>query len=195
MNTINLEKLSSFGRLAVALDSQFLELDRISGQIERLDIESESGLERAIKLMSEFAQIGQSIGDSMQEFSGALQSSRERAESAARNVAERAQRVQARKQLQDQMQKKFGILSAKVKEVSVAIAMVKRPEDETERNQMSEKLKEIDAHLSQFIQEAETLKNEAHDSHLKSVERNAESLWATLQSARRKLGTVLPISH
>ena len=94
MPSLHLDDLSSFGRLAVALDQHFLELTRLSGQIERLDIESESGLERAVKALNEFAEHGTSLSDGFQGLSNVLEEVRTRSEAAAQIVSARAQVIE-----------------------------------------------------------------------------------------------------
>jgi hypothetical protein len=55
MPTIQLEHLTPFGRLAVKLDADFAELIRLSGQIQKADLQSDSGLTHAAKQVEERA--------------------------------------------------------------------------------------------------------------------------------------------
>ena len=167
------------------LDTDFSELIRISGQIERLEFQSDSGLERALKLLTQFAQHGQNITEGIQEFSQALQSARENSEKAATLVAERAQEVQQRKQTRDAMQEKIGQLGSKVKQLNETLSTAREPEQ----------LNALDSHLAAFIEEARTIKQEAAELNLKEIARNAESLFGTLQSARAKLSPVIATMH
>jgi len=48
------DTLSPFGRLAVTLDTDFSELSRLSGQIQRLDLDTDGDLDHAVKLLNEF---------------------------------------------------------------------------------------------------------------------------------------------
>jgi uncharacterized phage infection (PIP) family protein YhgE len=199
MKSINTESLSPFGQLALKLDHDFCELERIGGQIERLAIDSDNGLERGLNLLAQFAQHGQNIAEGIQKFAKVLETSRERSEGAARIVSERAVLMQQRKQAQDQMQEKFGQLGVRVQKVSATIASFKKPTgacfSEEEKKQIPEQLKSMDSYLIGFIEEAQTIKEEARQFNLKGVERNAESLYGTLQSARRKLSSVIGATH
>jgi len=54
MSSIRVDTLSPFGRLAVTLDTDFFpELSRLSGQIQRLDLDTDGDLDHAVKLLNE----------------------------------------------------------------------------------------------------------------------------------------------
>ena len=199
MGSLNTESLSPFGQLALKLDHDFCELERIGGQIERLPIDSDSGLDRGLKLLTQFAQHGQNIAEGIQKFAKALETARERSEGAAKVVSERALLLQQRQEVQNQMQEKFSQLGTRVQKVSSTLASFKKPAgndfSDEEKKQMPEQLKAMDSHLIGFIEEAQTIKEEARRSNLKGVERNAESLYGTLLSARRKLSSVMGPAH
>lgn len=63
--------LSPFGQHALKLDSDFRELEELCGQIERLDLESDFGLDRAKQLLTKFSECGLRIGDGVQGFAKA----------------------------------------------------------------------------------------------------------------------------
>src|SRR5690349_11854543 len=107
MPALRLDDLSPFGRLAVKLDEEFSALARLSGQIERLVLDSEGDLEHAVKLLNQFAEHGKNITDGIQEFSKVLREAQERSESAAKLVADRAQLIQQRKEQQRALQGKL----------------------------------------------------------------------------------------
>src|SRR4051812_33565728 len=115
MSTIHLESLSSFGRLAVKLDGEFTELTRLSGQLERLDLESDSGLDRAVKLLDQFAQNGKNIAEGIQEFSKVLNEAHTQAGNATTIVAKRAEIIGQRKKEQNLLGEKLFALQEEVK--------------------------------------------------------------------------------
>ena len=89
MSAPDKKNLSPFGLAALALDAEFVELERLSGQIERIAIESDSGLERAQSLLIKFAECGQRVADGVIAFSKALQDAHVRAEKAGQTVSAR----------------------------------------------------------------------------------------------------------
>jgi len=195
MPAVSLDSLSPFGRLAVKLDGDFSELDRISRQLQRIEIDSDSGLERAVKLLEQFAAHGQSIAGGIQEFSNSLQAAREKSEAAARFVGERAQVVQERKGQQNQLRQKLGEVERKVKEINSGLAGFRKtaqaaPSDEDKR-QITAQLERLHSQLADFIGTAQTIKQEAGRLRFKGIERETDALLDTLRSARRKLSTTL----
>jgi len=189
----NTEKKSPFAESALNLDNAFTELEQLSGQIERLELESDSGLERAKQLLGKFAECGQRIGEGVQVLAKSLEESRARAEAAANVVSARALDIQKRQDENDQMLARFGTLGESVRKISETIVQFKKPAGEKlsdeERELLTKQLPELDSQLSGLIDEAQGLRVDAHQLKLKSIERNADSLSQTLLSARRKLGS------
>lgn len=194
MPTLRTEDLTPFGQLAVQLDETFSELGRIGGQIERLAIDSDAGYDRAVRLMTQFAEQGRSVGEQIQAFAQALEKARTQVEQTAVCVAARSQDVQKRKALLDTLEARFGDLGMRVREVTASIGELNRsgtlgtPEVATVRGA------EIDSCLGAFIDEASALRDEAREFNMRELERNAESLYGTLLSARRKLQAAV-VSH
>jgi hypothetical protein len=183
--------LSPFGVAALELDADFVELERLSGQLERLSIESESGLERAQRLLVKFGECGQRIGEGVTRFSKALEEAHARAEKAAQAVAVRAVAVKERRQESDELLERFRVLGTMVGEITAFLARYRKPPGNAlsaeERHSIARQIPEIDARLGTLIDEAAKLKTDAQRSRMRGLERDADSLGQTLLSARRKL--------
>ena len=114
-------------------------------------------------------------------------------------MADRAIEIQRRKEEQDQIQLKFGDLGAKVQQANLELASIKALSggqlSSEDRVRVPEQLRAMDARLENFIDEAGSIREEARAAKMRSVERNAESLFGTLQSVRRKLSAVIPAAH
>jgi chromosome segregation ATPase len=187
----SIKNLSPFGQYALTLDSDFIELERLSGQIERLDIESDAGMDRAKQLLAKFGETGQRIADGVQGLAKTLEETRGRAEKAAEFVASRAAKVQERQQENNRMMERFQALGERVRGVSASIAELKKPAGETMTDEgkaeVRMKLTDFESELGKLIDESQQLKQDAQAASMKTLERNADSLNQTLQSARRKL--------
>lgn len=187
----NLKNLSAFGQAALTLDSDFTELEQLSGQLERLDIDSDNGLERGRQLLGRFGECGSRIGEGVQGLATNLEASRARAEAAAGTVAVRAAMIQARVELSEAMLKKFSALGEMVRGVTVAMGTVKKLTSSElsyeDRTMLLKHLADLDTQLALLIAEARVLKDEARAVNLKTIERNADSLGQSLDAARRKL--------
>ena len=195
MSSLKMEDLSSFGRLAVALDEHLSELTRISGQIERLDIYSEGGLEHAFKLLNQFAEHGKSISEGMKGFSAALEEVRARSEAAAKLVSERAEVIGQRKLEQQQLREQLKQVEQKVNAANAGLAGSKRNGNgditNEDRLKIKAQLEQLNEELKVFLAEAQAIKETAGQAKFKSVEHDANKLLDALKSSSRKIDKVI----
>jgi hypothetical protein len=191
MPSLRFENLSSFGRLAVKLDEHFMELTRLSGQIERLDIDSESGLELAVKLLNQFAEHGKNVSEGIQGFSKVLQETRERSEVAVKQVAERAEFIHQRKQQKNQLREKLHQAEQNVKAANANLVSF-RNNGKSEftheaRLQIKAQLERLNEDLKRVLADVQTIKEAAGRLKFKSVEHDAKNLLDALRSSCRKI--------
>lgn len=194
MASLSLETLSAFGRLAVQLDGDFSEMARLNEQMERLDIDSDSGLEHAVKLLGRFAQHGQNISENMKQFATSLQEARDRAEGAAKRVAERARQIEARTLRQNQIREKLKQVEEKVKAANshlTGFRQQSKTEFSDEKAQILSQLERLNSEMVRFIAETQAIKEEAGQAKFKRIERDAQAIIDTLQSARRKINSAI----
>ena len=188
--------MSPFGQIALKLNESFEELDRLSGQMERLSIESDSGLEKGKQILVKFSECSMSIVGDIQTLAKTLEESRIRAEKAAQYVASRANAIQARHDETERLTGRFQSLADKVRELSGTIASLKKPAGEKitaeDQKRMGAKLPGLDGDLADLTDEAARLQIEAREANMKTLERDAESLGQSLASARRKLAAHAP---
>ncbi|MEO5968523.1 MAG: hypothetical protein ABIQ95_01240, partial [Bdellovibrionia bacterium] len=83
MSPLNLQDLSAFGQLALNLDNNFRELERLATQIDKLEISSDYGLDRAKQLLPKFNECSLEIVEGVKGLAAALGEARGRAEKAA----------------------------------------------------------------------------------------------------------------
>jgi hypothetical protein len=191
MASINPDNLSPFGRLAIELDGSFVEISRLSLQIQRLDIHSDSGLDHALKLLNQFAQHGQSVAEGMKDFSKLLQDAHHKTDMAAQAVAERAQVIYQRKQQQNQLQEKLALVEKDLSSVSQNLAGFrqegKKEFSEEEKQNLTAALSQLQGQLEHFVTIAQSIKDEATELKFKNMERTAQSLLDSLQASHRKI--------
>lgn len=194
MPSIHPEDLSPFGRLALKLDREFAELTKAGGQMSKVDLESDSGLDEGIKILNKVAAYGQSIAETMQEFSTSLQETRDAAEAATQLVAERAQVIKQRKLRQDELEQKMVQVKEDVKAVGASLSgfsMPAKDPSEEDRRKIAAELERLQAPLTGFIEAAQALKGEAAGGNFKRLERQADAMIDSLQATRRKIAQVL----
>jgi hypothetical protein len=191
MPSVRVEDLSAFGQLALKLDREFGELERAGGQIAHVNLESDNGLDEGIKILGRVARYGESVAQTMQEFSKALNEAREKAEAATGVVAERAQVIQQRKQKQDELHDKLAKVKAEVSAFGSTLGGFERPAKgeptDEDKKKIAAELERIQGPLAGFIEAVQALKAECAGGNFKRLERQADSMIDSLQSTRRKI--------
>lgn len=192
MPSIQLDSLSPFGRLAVKLDEHFMELNRLGRQIEELDLETEGGVERGMKLLNQFAEHGKHIAEGIQGFLGALQLAREQSEGATKLVADRAQLIQRRKQEQGEIRAQLSRVEQDVKAANENISKSFKKDgggklNGEERARLKAELGRLNEDLQKFLAQAQAVKDAAGKSNFKSIEHDAKKLVDALKSSCRKI--------
>jgi|GEM_PF-2149198 len=195
MPTHEAKNESPLTRSVLKLDDDFSELERLSAQLDRLPLDSESAFEKAKHFLARFGDCSLRIGNGIQAMAAALEESRVRAEKAAELVATRAVLVQQRQQQNDKLLEAFRGIGEKVRDVTAEVALICQPEGSVlspeERAALPEKLSVMDSQLGQLIEAAHSIKAAAREASLKTLETNADALEQSMKAARRRLTSAL----
>jgi chromosome segregation ATPase len=179
------------------LDEHFAGLERIGEKIKQMPLKSESDQEQMRKMLAKFAEYGAGVSDEVSRLSFNLTEARKRAEAVATEVASRAEELNGLSGTQQQVWNRFRALNEKVQALNQSISTLKRPDagafTEEDRLQIANSLKEFESLFEPLIEESVSIRKEAHDLNIKSLESNADSLAQTLQSVREKI-RVLDVS-
>ncbi len=191
MKSLTPKTYSPFGEAALALDYAFSEFERRATEIEKMNIQTDRGLERALTLLEELDGCGKQIGEGLKGLTSSLETVRARAEQAAQLVGVRAEAIQSRRSLGESMAKRITHLGEMVREVTSGVEKIKPPKDSDmtteEKSMLAQSFEQFRNSLGILLDEATKLKQDAHDSHMEIFERNADTLRQSLQSARHRL--------
>jgi chromosome segregation ATPase len=175
----------------LALDEYLAELERVGTRINSTDMTAAVDVELMQKLMARFAECGQGISTEVANLSARLQEAQASAETVARGVSAQAELFATRRSEHNEKLDRFSSLGERVRELNAAIGQFRRPQGqgltEEDRGMLTSKLPAFEAQLSDLIDELQSLRQDARDANMKSLEKSAESLAQTLQNARRKL--------
>lgn len=195
MPALRLDDLTAFGRQALKLDTEFSALARVGAQIQRLDLDTESGLEKAVRLLNEFAQHGTNVSAGIAGFAQAIRDAQAQAEATAKEVGARATIIQARKAQQNQVRDRLLALEKKVQAVNASLAGFKKdgnvPFSPEEQQRIKGQLDGINGELKAFLDDAQAIRDAARQAKFKSVERDAQALFDALRSSCRKLDRIV----
>ncbi len=187
---------SALVKSVLALDNYLSELERVGTKISTMKMSSEFDLEHMRKLMGRFAECGQGVSVEVTGLSNHLNEARARAEAVAKVVAERADILNDRKSEQHEKLDQFRLLGEKVRALNTEMSNLRPPEgaemSPEDRTKLSLSLVDFDAKLQPLIDEAQTMKKDAQEAKMKTLEQNADSLAQTLLSVRKKLRMLNP---
>ena len=173
------------------LDNYLSEIVRLGEKIESMDLKTDFDFEQAQKLMNHFTQCGQGVAEEVVQLSANLNEARAKAELAAQVVSARAELIQARQNDHQQKMADFRALGDKVRDLTLSLNDLKRPEGEEltddDRAHLSMRLTDFQVQLQPLIAEAMKLKTEAQTSRLKTLEQGADSLVQSLSAIGRRL--------
>lgn len=194
---LNPKNLSPFALSALALDEEFSQLERLSGELDRLPIDTDNGLERGRLLLTRFSECGQRVGENIQVLAKELTEAQVRAQAAAQTVSARADLIQARQQEANVLSERFKTLGEKVRKVTETVGQLKVTGKAElageEKALLSQHLPELDSRLGTLVDEANLIKIAAKATQLKSLERDADAMAQSIQSVRRKLGSLVDL--
>jgi chromosome segregation ATPase len=134
-------------------------------------------------------QNGIEISDGIKDFAKHLQDVHDKSDAAARQVAERAQLIGQKKQLQNEIVKKLKSLEDNVRLANADISKFRNETNGAGNQNLSirEKLEKLNTDLKGFLTEAQSIKEDASQSNFKTIERDAQSLLDALKNSTKKI--------
>ena len=189
----NIKNPSALVDAVISLDTYLAEISRLGAKIESLNFNLDADCEQAERLLTRFAECGESVAAEVARLSSALTAARAQADLASQTVAIRAEELKARKGDAGLLMDQFRSLGEKVRDLTVSLQDFKPLEGEEpsleERHQMTMKLASLDALLQPLIQEARDLKTRAHAAKMKLVEQGSDAIAQSLGALARRLST------
>jgi hypothetical protein len=174
---------SPFALAALALDSDFQELERLAGQLERHEYATDQDFEHARKLLAAFGECGQRIGGGVQSLASELEQARARAEKAAQVVGERSVLIQQRQDEAAGLLDAFQALAGKARELTESMQGLKG----LGREALLEKIPGLSVELEGISSEVAKLEKDAASKGLKGLARDAGSMKQSLNAALERL--------
>lgn len=177
------------------LSADFAELDTLSGQLERLELDSNTAFTKAQQILGKFSTCSLRIGEGVQKLAQSLEVARTNAEKAAELVATRAVAVRQRQDENERLAEQFAAITEQVKKVATIVAQLRKPEGEQyspeERAALPQQMAPLEELMERLVAEARRIKLAARDASLTSLQREADSLEQSISSARQRLSASL----
>jgi DNA repair ATPase RecN len=132
--------------------------------------------------MTRFTECGHGVATEVMNLSREVQEAQARAESVSQGVGRQAELFNVRLNEQNEKLEAFRSLGEKVRVLNTTIGRLR-----DDREELVSNIPAFEAQLSSLIEEADSLRQSAHASGMRALEKNAESLMQTLQAVRQKL--------
>lgn len=180
------------------LDGYLSEIVRLGGKIDEMELKSDFDYEQLQRLMSRFTECGEGVAEEIVKFSHHLNESRARAEEAAGRASVKAEALQARQDHHREKMTQFQALGDRVRELNTSLSDLRGLDDQgvsvDEQAKIVGRLSDFEERLRPLIEEAKSLRQEAHMSRMKILEQGADSLVQSLTSISRRV-EVFRTSH
>lgn len=184
------DELSDFARAALALDVRFEEFCRLSQELQRVTIDSDSGLERARILLKDLNECREGFTPASQDMARALEDARQRTALAAQAIETQEQAVQQRISHVENMLTRYRLLGDTVRRVTTAVSELKYSPghglSQAEQTLLQSKMPELSQQMGIVVDEARKLMDEAREANMKTLERNADSLRQSVQASMHR---------
>jgi DNA repair exonuclease SbcCD ATPase subunit len=183
--------------VATALDAELRRFEELAAAVRRAPLSTEKNIDRAAGLIRQAADCQDRFTTQLSALVGAMASTRDRVEAAARAINARAEEVRQRSAEHDALLKRLAALGQEAKEIGAlaqAIAARKAREGGADPgaapgsgDEALEEVRGMLARMTAVARQADELAKEASAAGIEDLARQADSLRQTLGSAHHKV--------
>lgn len=164
---------SEFVQSALELEEVFASIEGLAGSLDRLELNSEAGLERAKKLLVRLTERSQGLQGALETLLRTLETRRSSVEDAVATVNAKTPLIAEKFQEAEDKLERFQQLGVRVKELTAEAPHL--PSEEVRKR------------LQELTAEAGAVQEAARLGKLRSLEKNAQNLRSSLKALSRKL--------
>jgi hypothetical protein len=182
------KKSSPLLAAAAALDQELRAYDELAGEAKHLRVNTEKGMQRAIRIVQESARVNEGIQEKLRALVAQIEETRGRQVESLNVLLEAARTVQARAESHDVLMRRFGALGESARHLNdlVGVLAAKRSQGATETELLAG-LTEIQTQMAAVAAEAEALTQRATEEDWPDVARQADGVRQQVVAARNKL--------
>jgi hypothetical protein len=174
------DKPSALAEAALALDRELRKFEDLAAQAARLKLSTEKNLERATEALTRAAESQDRIRLHVQELVSAVVATRQRQESDAASLMQRAQEIAARRKEFSEVLERMAGLGRMAQEIQEAL------------KGGAGAIEGIEPRMQQIADEAAAIARTAEEKEMEDVARQAESLRQQILAARNKIALLTP---
>ncbi|MBI1860673.1 MAG: hypothetical protein HYR96_07125 [Deltaproteobacteria bacterium] len=185
------QSLSPFAESALALDGELTQFEKLAAEMERLDLNSDKGMARAGTILTDINNCRTRLESTMNGVVTTLAEAQKRNTQGEATVARNTELFIARKRDADRLMEKLKTIGESVRGLNKTVGEVKITSVETltpdERVTIVDQINESTNPLDHLVNETSNLVEEARSLNMRLLERNADTLRQSLQSAKNRL--------
>ena len=184
----NTDRDSPLVTSVLALQNHLTELERLGGKINSIDMASDVDVDFIQKLLMRFAECGQAVSDEVTNLSTHLRRAQLQAESVAQGVSRQAEAFKTNRDEQNEHLERFRLLGERIRALNTTITQARLPQNPSgENGALTLDIPILEQQLADLVAELQSLRNSAHSSRLKTLEKSAESLAQSIQALQLRL--------
>jgi len=175
---------------ATALDGELRRFEDLSLKLKKLPFNTEKNLERAAKALEEIADSDERLGLQVKALVEAVSHVRERQQSHATIVQERALELQARTEVYQELLKHLGVLGQEAGSINALVQdIAAQPRTSPdERAAVMERLVTAQEKMTLVAEGAKALTDASNAKDFQDLGRSADNLRKSLLAAKNKIG-------
>jgi phage shock protein A len=174
------DKPTALAEAALALDRELRRFEDLAAQAARLKLSSEKNLERATEALTRAAESQDRIRAHVQELVSAVAATRQKQESDAAALMDRAQEIAARRKEFSEVLQRMAGLGRMAKEIQDAL------------KGGPSAAQGIEARMQEIADEAAAIVRTAEEKEMEEVARQAEVLRQQILAAKNKIALLSP---
>lgn len=181
-------KASPLVTAAAALDDELRAYDELAAEAKRAPMNSEKGLQRAIKIVQDSAGRNERIQEKLKGLVAEIELARTRQVESLNTLLEAARAVETRAQQHDGMMQRFAALGESAKQVNtMTVALSERRQAGAPEAELLEGLNGIQIQMATVVAEAEALTLLATEQDWPEFARQADTVRQQVLAAKNKL--------
>jgi hypothetical protein len=188
MAAANAKHPSPLVAAAAALDEELRSYDELAREAQRIKVDSERGLRRAIAVVQESSGRNERIQERLRTLVGEIENARARQVESLNALLEAARTVELRAQQHEALMQRFAALGESAKHVNtLTMELSEKRNAGASETELLQGLQAIQMHMTTVVAEAEALSARAGEEEWPELARQADAVRQQVLSAQNKL--------
>jgi hypothetical protein len=178
---------SPLSEAAAALEAELRRFEDLSSQAKKIPLDSEKNMQRAAKALQEAANCQEQTANLVRALVETIGGARDRQQDTANGLLERAQELQARSDILQDLLARFRALGDDARDIQTLVSTANE-QGKDDMNAALATLEEVKTRMESIAGRATELANDAKEKGIVDIEREADSLRQQILAAKNKLG-------